>query len=254
MNKDVFAVIIEDEIPAARLLYSMVKRIRPSWNVEVLPGNIEECVKWFEANKCPDLIFLDIQLSDGNSFDLLDQVRPNSSIIFTTAYDQYAIQAFTVNSIDYILKPIDEQRLIEAIEKFESQKSLSPLYLETILESLSSNSKKYRTRFLIATVKDYLTLQVNDTALFYSENKVTYAFDKTGNKYPLDLTLEKLQEQLDPDMFFRANRQIIVSINCIKRVEPYFGGKLILITNPNAPIQIIISKEKVPRLKQWLNF
>lgn len=126
-------VIIEDEIPAARLLHSMIRRIRPEWEVTVLPGNVEDAVRWFQENEHPDIIFLDIQLSDGNSFEFLTQAKPQSVIIFTTAYDEYAVRAFSVNSIDYILKPVDEQRLVEAIVKYENlisrKNSRSPEYL-----------------------------------------------------------------------------------------------------------------------------
>lgn len=152
MNKQ-NVVVIEDEIPAARLLHSMVSRIRPEWNITVLPGSVDDAIAWFASHPHPDLIFLDIQLADGNSFDFLSVANPSSAIIFTTAYDQYAVRAFTVNSIDYILKPVDEQRLSDAILKYETlQGSGRPLpddYLNTLLDALQPRDKRYRTRFLI---------------------------------------------------------------------------------------------------------
>lgn len=254
MNK-LRAAIIEDEIPAARLLHSMVSRLRPQWDVIVLPGSVEDAVQWFSQNTHPDIIFLDIELSDGTSFDFLSQATPSSVIIFTTAYDAYALRAFCVNSIDYILKPIDEKRLLESIVKYESltvQKSED--YLENILESLSSREKKYRTRFLISRVDIFTTLQVDDVAYFYSENKITFAVTNDGNERALDLSLDRLTEELNPDEFFRANRQMILCIGSIKRIEPYFNGKVVVHTKPVFREQITISREKISAFKLWLNF
>ena len=163
MNKPAIA-IIEDEIPAARLLHSMIARLRPEWDITVIPGSVEEATEWFATHPHPDLLFLDIQLADGNSFDFLSAAHPSSTIIFTTAYDQYAVRAFTVNSIDYILKPIDEQRLQEAIDKYEHlQQCSNPRpddYLATLLDALQSKEKQYRTRFLIYRADRFWSLQV----------------------------------------------------------------------------------------------
>lgn len=255
---DVSVVIIEDEIPAARLLCSMVKRLRPTWKSEVLHGSIAESVKWFAANPHPDLIFLDIQLADGNSFDFLARAKPSSVIIFTTAYDEYAIRAFSVNSIDYILKPIDERRLTDAIVKYETMAQLNTIHsgkrLENIFDTLSVNNKKYRTRFLISGIDKLWTLQVDDTAYFYSTNRVTVAVTFDDIEHVIDITLDKLMEQLDPDKFFRANRQTIININSVKKIEPYFNGRIVVVTKPQAKETITISKEKAGGFKTWLNF
>lgn len=257
MNK-LNVAIIEDEIPAARLLCSMISRLRPDWNVTVLPGSVEEAVQWFGDNRHPDLLFLDIQLSDGNSFDFLSQAKPSSVIIFTTAYDQYAIRAFSVNSIDYILKPVDETRLLEAIMKYESiisDKSPRPAdYLDVILDSLQRREKPFRTRFLITGVDKFLTLQVADIAYFYSENKITFAVTYSGQEHILDMSLNKLAEQLDPDRFFRANRQVILNIDAIVHIEPYFNGKIVVSVRPPYKTQITVSEEKIASFKLWLNF
>lgn len=252
------AVIIEDEVPAARLLHSTICRLRPEWDVEILPGNVEEAVEWFAGNEHPDLIFLDIQLADGNSFDFLSDAKPSSTIIFTTAYDEYAIRAFSVNSIDYILKPVDEERLLEAIVKYESLTGYHPRgmegYLDTLLSSLQQPVKKFRTRFLIAGVDKFWTLQVEEIAYFYCENKVTFAVTSRNETHIVDLSLDKLTDQLDPDQFFRANRQVLLCIRSIKRIEPYFNGKVVVHTNPPFAGQITISKEKLPAFKMWLNY
>lgn len=255
MNNRVKVAIVEDEIPAARLLKSMVCRLRPDWDITVLPGNVEEAAEWFAVNPHPDILFLDIQLSDGNSFDLLSRAKPSSIIIFTTAYDQYAIRAFGVNSIDYILKPVDEMRLLEAIVKYESLiVPRNENYLDNILGSLSASNKRFRTRFLISGVDQLWTLQVGDIAYFYCENKVTFAVEHSGREHTIDLSLDKLTEQLDPDQFFRANRQVILCITSVKRIEPSFNGKIVVHTKPAAREKITISKEKISSFKLWLNF
>ena len=257
MNK-LKVVIIEDEVPASRLLYAMVSKLRPQWNVVVLAGTVEESIEWFAENEHPDLIFLDIQLSDGNSFDFLSQSKPSSSIIFTTAFDEYAIRAFSVNSIDYILKPINEEHLLRAIEKYESlvekNDSQSSEYFSAILNSLQCKDKQYRSRFLISAVDKQWTLQVADIAYFYSENKITYAVTKAGREHMIDLSLNKLSEQLDPNQFFRVNRQILVCIDAIAHVEPYFNGKIVVLIRPAYKTTVTISEDKIKAFKAWLDF
>lgn len=257
MNK-INVVIIEDEVPAARLLHSMVVRLRPEWDITVLPGSVEEAVEWFASHSHPHLIFLDIQLADGNSFDFLSAAHPTSAIIFTTAYDQYAVRAFTVNSIDYILKPVDEQRLQDAIAKYEqlhnSDNALPDDYLSTLLDALQPKEKQYRTRFLISGVDRFWSLQVSDIAYFYSENKITFAVTHNNQEHIIDLSLNKLSEQLDPDRFFRANRQVILCIDAIHHAEPYFNGKISVSVQPPYKSKITISEEKLSAFKRWLNF
>ena len=189
MNK-ITAVIIEDEIPAARRLNNTLNELRPEWQITVLPGSVKKSVEWFAENPHPDLVFLDIQLTDGISFTFIEQAQPESTIIFTTAYDEYAIRAFTVNSIDYLLKPIDNIRLEEAIVKFEHlttkylNQGQKPIDLMEILQNITQPGKKYRTRFLISGDDKLFTLQVEDIAYFYSENKVTFAVTKQNRGIP----------------------------------------------------------------------
>lgn len=248
--------IVEDEVPAARLLRSLVARLRPDWEIEVLPGNVEEAMEWFARNPHPDLLFLDIRLSDGTSFELLSEARPSSAVIFTTAYDEYAVRAFTVNSIDYILKPVEERRLAEAIAKYESLTGTQRPddYLQTLLDALQSREKRFRSRFLIAGAERFRTLQVDEVAYFYSENKVTTAISRDGTPNVIDLPLTRLEEQLDPDRFFRANRQVLLSVGAIDRIEPYFNGKLSVLVKPPYKDKITVSEEKVPAFKAWLNY
>ncbi len=256
MNK-LRVAIVEDEIPAARLLRTLLARLRPAWEIIVLPGSVEESVQWFAANPHPDLLFLDIQLADGTSFELLSQARPSSAVIFATAYDEYAVRAFSVNSIDYILKPVDEERLAEAISRFEALRGrmLPPDdYLETLLDALQRREKRFRTRFLITGVDRFLTLPVDDVAYFYSENKVTTAVTFAGRYHVVDLPLSRLEEQLDPDRFFRANRQVLLSVGAIERIEPYFNGKVSVTVRPPHKEKITVNEERVPLFKTWLNY
>lgn len=256
MNK-MHVAIIEDEVPAARLLHSLLVRLRPDWEITVLPGNVEEAAQWFAENPHPDLLFLDIHLSDGTSFELLSQVNPTSAVIFTTAYDEYAIRAFSVNSIDYILKPVDEQRLAEAIRKYETLTGTQARpddYLDALLDALQLREKRYRTRFLIAGTDKFRTLQVDDIAYFYSENKVTTAVTRSGGEHIVDIPLSRLEEQLDPDRFFRANRQVLLCVGAIAHIEPYFNGKISVSVRPPHKDKITISEEKVTAFKTWLNY
>lgn len=257
MSKIINIAIIEDEIPAARLLSTMIQKLRPNWVITVLQGSIEEAIEWFETNEHPDIIFLDIQLSDGNSFDFLVHARPSSVIIFTTAYDQYAIRAFNVNSIDYILKPIEEDRLRESIEKYELLIGNSideSDRIDNLIEALQSKGKRYRTRFLVEGNDRFKPLSIEDIAYFYSENKITFAVTNTNQEYVIDLSLNKLGEQLDPDRFYRANRQMIICINAVVKVEPYFNGKISVTLQPSYGKAVTISQEKVSSFKFWLNY
>ena len=256
MNK-LRAAIVEDEIPAARLLRTLLARLRPAWEIEVLPGSVEEAAQWFAGNPHPDLLFLDIQLADGTSFDLLSQVRPSSAVIFTTAYDEYAVRAFSVNSIDYILKPVDEERLAESIERYETlrERILRPDdYLETLLDALQRREKRFRTRFLIAGVDRFLTLPVEEVAYFYSENKVTTAVTFAGRNHVVDLPLSRLEELLGPERFGRATRQVLLGVGAIERIEPYFNGKVSVAVRPPHKEKITVSEERVPLFKSWLNY
>lgn len=251
--------IIEDEMPAARLLKSMLQRLRPDWEIIFIPGSIEEAVKWFAVHRHPNLIFLDIQLSDGNSFLFLQNAQPESAVIFTTAYDEYAVKAFEVNSIDYLLKPIHQDRLEISIKRFEEKWSLNHVSFPAekwseLLQVINDRGKKYRTRFLISNGSKLFTLQLGDIAYFYSQDKITFAMTNEGKAYIVDFSLDKLGEQLDPDLFFRVNRQFLLNVHSIIRIEPYFNNKMLISVKPHFEGQIIISKEKVSMLKIWLNF
>ncbi|MGN1265180.1 MAG: LytR/AlgR family response regulator transcription factor [Muribaculaceae bacterium] len=256
--KNLKAVIIEDEIPAARLLKSMISSLRPHWDITIIPGSVDEAVDWFDSHEHPDLIFLDINLTDGNAFDFLTMVKPKSAVIFTTAYDEYAIRAFSVNSIDYILKPVEEQRLTEAIEKYEDLYgkywNSSDDYLNRLLYALKSDAQKYRQRFLISGKDSFHTLQVECVAYFYSENKVTFAVTPAGKEYVVGMSLSKLDEQLDPKQFFRVNRQMIINIDAIDCAVPLTKGRIKVKVQPAFKSDIIVSEGRASFFRLWLDF
>lgn len=251
-----YFIIIEDEIFNLRMLKGMISSLRPDWECIGEFKSVEETVNWLHNNAHPDLVFMDIQLADGICFSIFEQVQLQKPVIFTTAYDNYAIQAFKVNSIDYLLKPIKDTDLELAITKFENLHN-APAAFETmdyaeIFKAIKTGEKKYRTRFLIQGSTYYQKLATNDIAYFYSENKITFAVTFTKKEHIVDFTLESLEEEIDPDTFFRANRQIIVNIDAIDKIEDYFNGKLILKLIPPTHDPVTISRLKASAFKQWM--
>ena len=251
-------IIVEDELHNYRLLRGMVEKLRPEWEIVEWFESVKSTVAWLESNPAPDLIFMDIQLTDGISFSIFDQVKVESMVIFTTAYDEYALRAFQVNSIDYLLKPIKQEKLKGAIEKFETifhhqanSEESTPDYNE-ILKAITQGEKKYRKRFLISGATSYFKLNTEDIAWFSTESRVTTAFTFDGKSHIVDLTIEKLEEQLDPDQFFRTNRSTLININSIRKFENHFGGKLILRLTSPFDEPITISRLKATEFKEWV--
>lgn len=251
-------IIVEDELHNARLLTGMIQKLRPEWEIIETFESVKTAVNWLNNNDEPDLYFMDIQLTDGICFSIFDQVEVNSQVIFTTAYNEYAIQAFKVNSVDYLLKPLKEEKLLNAIEKYENlveQKSSSshkPVYTD-ILEAIKNNEIKYRKRFLVAGATSFFKLDVSEIAYFYSENRTTFAVTFKGKEHILNHTLEKLEEQLDPEIFYRANRGMILNSESVKKIENYFGGKLIVRLIHPFEEAITISRLKATAFKEWLD-
>lgn len=251
-------IIVEDELHNYRLLKGMVEELRPDWEIVEWFESVKSTVAWLESNTAPDLIFMDIQLTDGISFSIFDQTKVESMVIFTTAYDEYALRAFQVNSIDYILKPVKQGKLQTAIEKFEaifhhpaSSEESHPDYNE-ILKAITQGKKKYRKRFLISGATSYFKLNTEDIAWFSTENRVTTAFTFNGKSHIVDLTIEKLEEQLDPELFFRTNRSTMVHVNSMRKFENHFGGKLVLRLVHPFDEPITISRLKATEFKEWV--
>lgn len=251
-------LIIEDEIPTQRYLSGLIEQLRPEWSILAFIESIEDAVKWLNQNPKPDLIFSDIQLADGVCFEIFKQVNVSSSVIFTTAYDEYAIQAFKVNSIDYLLKPIDPDALLLAIEKFEKLRSkqnpsITSEQIQELTQSLSGGQVKYRQRFLANTADGFIKLNINDIAWFNSSNKTLSACTFKQKQYVIDQTLENLENQLDPTLFYRVNRQYILHIESVVKIENWFNGKLVVKTQPLADEKIVVSRDKARAFKEWLS-
>ena len=248
-------LIIEDETAAANNLQAILRKVAPSYNVLTVLESIEESVEYFEdsTQTTPDLVFMDIHLADGESFRIFDKVTITTPIIFTTAYDEYALRAFKVNSIDYILKPIKEEDLRHAIDKLAQLSGVERSEYKSRVESMASTSKQENQRVFLVHYKDkIIPLSIDDIAFFYTSNEKVSAFTHSGEKYIVDRTLETLQSLLPADEFFRANRQFIVSRKSVKDIAVWFGSRLSLNLTIEAPEKIIISKARVPEFKQWL--
>lgn len=257
MNKPVNILLIEDEDYNLRLLEDMIRKLRPGWKVSGKFESVKRSVDWLKQHPQPDLIFMDIQLADGLCFAIFEQVEVSSMVIFTTAYDNYAIQAFKVNSIDYLLKPFREKELEDAILKFENFTGLTadmhhiPDYQE-ILDAIRKGQKKFRRRFLVSKVDAYIRLEVSDIAYFHNENRITTAVTFNKHTHILDFSLDALEEQLDPDEFYRANRQLLLNAKAVDRVENHFGGRLKLRLNPPFSGDLMVSRLKAINFRQWM--
>lgn len=243
------SIIIEDEKPAARYLLRMLQ----NQGIEPLAmlHSVKEAVQWFKENPEPDLIFLDIQLGDGISFEIFEQVQPKSSIIFTTAYDEYALKAFKFNSIDYLLKPINEVDLKRAIAKF-NEKNTPVLWDAFQLKSLLVNNfeNKYRERFLVKIGSNLKTIETENISCFYSKNKGTYLCHE-NREYPIEQTLNDLESQLNPKDFFRISRNAIVNLRFIENITTHSGSRYHLFIK-NVEEELIVSRERVNDFKLWL--
>ena len=253
-------LIIEDEKAALRNLKAVMQEVDTDFEIVGEVDSIFDGVEWFRTHPMPELVFMDIHLADGSAFDICAQVDITCPIIFTTAYDEYAVRAFTVNSIDYLLKPVHKERLESAIQKFERFSGMGKgelnklLGIEQLLHSFAERQEKqYRTRFLISGAKRFYTIQVGDIAYFYSLDKVTFAVTKDGKAHVIDLPLSKLEEQLDGRVFFRVNRQFILSADSIRNIQHYFNGKAVVSVWPAYEGTIQISRERMTLLKMWLN-
>ncbi|AZQ65277.1 response regulator transcription factor [Flammeovirga pectinis] len=248
-------LIIEDEIPAQRYLKNIIKEIKPKWEFLFPLQSVEEGIEFFtEEEVMPDLIFMDIQLTDGISFEILEQVNVKIPIIFVTAYDEYALRAFQVNSIDYLLKPTFVDAVKVAIERFEEQLNL-PLkaeVIEEVLRTVKTSDKAYRKRLWAIKPNSLDVVIVDDIACFYSENKQTHLLSLQNDKAKVDITMDKLEDELSPERFFRINRQYIININAVQGIEPYYNSKWVLRLKIDPSIEIVIPKDKVTKFKNWV--
>ncbi len=248
-------LIIEDESVAAKQLQRLLLEAEPTANILPVIQSIEESVEFFQQNPAPDLVFMDIHLADGSAFRIFDQVKIESPIIFTTAYDQYALQAFQVNSIDYLLKPINSTDLRRALDKYRRlsspQSAQSDANISRFFEMMKQQSRQYKSYFLIPIADKLVPLAVADIAYIYLDNKVAYIVTFDGATHAIDKPLDALVEQLNPSLFYRANRQIVVAHKAITDISFWLLGKLKLNLCVPTPESIVIPKAKVSDFKAW---
>lgn len=243
-------VIVENEALAAEKLGSLLKKVTPEAQVLTTIESVEEAVEWFSLNPAPDLVFMDIQLDDGISFEIFDAIKLEVPVIFTTAYNEYAIRAFKVNSLDYLLKPIEEEALVLAVAKFRKF-SQQPVDFESrIAGVLSHFREKYKSRFFVKTGQRFQSIPVEKISCFFVEERFTFMKTAEGKTCDLDYSLDQLQKLVDPGMFFRVSRNFLVNINAIEDIISYSTNRLKLRV---AKEEIIVSRDKVTEFKQWLD-
>ncbi len=249
-------VIVEDETAAAAHLEFLIKQIRPEVQVVQQLDAVKTAVDYFSTAQDVDLVFMDIHLSDGISFQIFEQVEIRTPVIFTTAYDQYALQAFKVNSIDYLLKPMNEEELLQAFIQFESshqQKEAPSTQMDGILKMMQQFKKPYKQNYLVQYRDELIPVSVKEIAYFFMDTGSVKAMTHKNKAYVVDYKLEELEEQLDPELFYRANRQCIIKKESVVNLKQYFNGKLIVNVNPPPSEKIVVSKAKATPFKKWLN-
>lgn len=252
-------LIIEDEKPAAKRLERLVQNHDDQIQVVGKLDSVKGAVRWFGENETPDLVFMDIQLADGLSFEIFEHVQVSAPIIFTTAYDEYALKAFKVNSIDYLLKPIDESELASAFEKLNNltastmstQVGLNSM--EQISQAVSMLTRQYKNRFIVKIGEHIKAISIDDILFFFSRDRATYCTTLEGKNYLLDYPLQEVSEMLDPNNFFQINRKYIISLNAVNDMVSFSNSRLKIILKHCADDDVIVSRERVQEFKSWLD-
>lgn len=247
-------LIVEDEINAYEYLRSTLRKIDPATTVLAHLDSVEDTVNWLHQNEHPEIIFMDIQLADGLCFEIFNYVKVQSPIIFTTAFDQYAIEAFKVNSIDYLLKPIIPEDLRKAIEKYKSQQVVHEVnYSQQIQSAFSSLNKQKKHRCLVKRGNHFEFIEVSDIAYVNSENSITFLHTFDGKRHLYNNTVEGLMKNLDETLFFQISRHQIVNINAVQKIHPYFNQRLKLELNLATDLEFLVSRSKLTPFKDWID-
>lgn len=247
-------LIIENEKPAADGLSRLLKKINKNIEVVAVLETVEETINWFQKNPSPDLILMDIQLDDGICFEIFESVKINTPVIFTTAYDEYAIKAFKVNSVDYLLKPVTKESLTTAIEKLKTLFPGQAISNEKINHIYERIGEHHKARFFVKVGEHYKSISTNEIACFYIKERCAFFITLPGKCYDVNYSLEQLEKLLDPGQFFRINRQAIININAITDIISFSTKSLkIKITNEEKIGELLISREKVSAFKKWLD-
>lgn len=246
-------LIVEDEIPAASRLEKMVMQANDEYNIVAKLESIADTVLWLKQNEAPDLILMDIQIADGLCFDIFKKADVTSPVIFTTAYDEYALEAFKVNSIDYLLKPIKKEELHRALQKFEKLNFKVPAadYIN-IGEKVAKKQHSKLLRIIVRYADVIKAIDLNEVAYFYTENKINFVCTKTNERYGIDYNLEEMEHLVDEVKFFRINRQFIININAIAKMFNYSKSRIKMVLNPPSEIETIVSTERAADFKKWL--
>ncbi len=252
-------LIVEDEELAVKKLRGLLKEVKPDAEILADLDSIDSTVEWLEAHPAPDIILMDIELVDGQSFEIFERTDIKCPVIFITSYDEYAIQAFTVNSVAYLLKPIEKEDMMAAFEKFDRVKAFystgAPGFsINNLVEELQARlqPRSYRRRFLTKYANKLVAIETHEIAYFFSEDRVNLFRTYDNRKITLDYTLEELEQMLDPAEFFRINRSHLIAIKSVQKIDDYYGQRLILQLKPPAGDQVIVSREKVSAFKTWM--
>lgn len=253
-------LIVEDEDLAVKKLQKTLHAVDESAEVVAVTDSIKGTVDWLQTNTGPDLILMDIELADGQSFEIFNLIQVKTPVIFTTSYDEYALKAFKVNSIDYLLKPIQKEELQAALEKFRevtaivSPEAGSDVNIGNLIKELQQKlqPKEYRKRFLVKQAQKLVSIDVTDIAYFYSDGRLNFFKTCDNKKYVVDYTMDELEDMLDPDKYFRTSRSFYVSVNCIDQIHDYFGNRLLLNLAPAVDKEVLVSREKVMDFKKWM--
>lgn len=250
-------LLIEDEVLAAEKLSATLKEVSPQSEILAILNSVDSCVEWLSNNEHPDLILSDIHLADGLCFNIFSQTEVDCPIIFTTAYEKYAIQAFEVNSIDYLLKPVESERLKQALDKYDSlndsQINQRKQLFEEFKQMLSTETREYKSRFLCKIGNKIKSIPITKIRYFYSKDKMSFIIDDEANRLPINNTLDEIDQLVDPNSFFRVNRQFVIHFDAISEIHPYFKGRLKLNLVPSTDDEIVVSAERSPLFKSWLD-
>jgi DNA-binding LytR/AlgR family response regulator len=246
-------LIVEDEKPAAERLIRMVSRHTQPVSVVARLGSVRDTVQWLTHRGEPDLMLLDIQLSDGSSLDIFRQCTVTCPVVFTTAYDEHILEAFQYNCIDYLLKPIHEEKLHAALGRYRTLRKHFTQEIASLLEDLSTTTHRYRRRITVKTGIEFLSIPTGHIAFFYTEHKLVFLVDRTGKKYLAERSMADLESMLDPSEFFRINRKILAHINAVDRFKSFDKGKLRVELKPHPTMDVVVSQERASSFKEWMD-
>ncbi len=247
-------IIIEDELRSAERLRKMLIKLEADIEIDAILDSLVSAREWFRDNSPPDLAFLDIQLGDGTSFELLHELKSDFPVIFTTAFDQYAIKAFKYKSVDYLLKPVVEDELVQAIEKYQASGNLpSKPLVQDLVSTHRLITGDFKKRFLIKIGEQYKPVTIDEVAYFYSRDNQTYLMTLPGKYYPIDQSLEQIENSLNPLEFFRVSRKMLIGLNAIAEVHTYFNSRLLIKLQPSTDLECLVSRERVSDFKSWMD-